>query len=72
MGVDLDGEALLGPFVGHRQALQLLAVGAPVEHEVVAPHLVRPVGACGRGRPVAMRLRGRVLGTCSFACLHSR
>src|SRR3954452_13254412 len=39
--VHLDRQALLGELLGHRQALELLAVGAAVEHEVVGPHLVR-------------------------------
>jgi hypothetical protein len=46
--VDLDRQAFLGPFVGDGQALELLAVGALVEHEVVRPH---PVGAGRRLRP---------------------
>src|SRR5262249_55595526 len=50
--VDFDRQTLLGPLVGHRQALELLAVGAPVEHEIVAPHLVRPSRRL-RTRPAA-------------------
>jgi len=38
--VDLDRQPLLGPLVGDGQALELLAVCTPVEHEVVRPHLV--------------------------------
>jgi hypothetical protein len=38
--VELDREPLLAPFVGDRQALHLLTVGTPVEHEVVRPNLV--------------------------------
>ena len=40
-GVHVDRQPFLGELVGHRQALELLAVGAAVEHEVVGPHLVR-------------------------------
>ena len=40
--------------VGHRQTLELLPVGAMVEHEVVGPHLVRPRG---RLRPGPARRR---------------
>ena len=43
--VDVDRQPLLGELVGHGQALELLAVGAAVEHEVVGPHLVRPRSA---------------------------
>src|SRR5690606_31299901 len=35
------------PLIAHRQALQLLPVGAPVEDKVVAPHLVRTIGSVG-------------------------
>src|SRR5471032_1363514 len=39
--VDFDGKTFLRPLVGDGEALQLLAAGAPVEDEVVRPHLVR-------------------------------
>ena len=39
--VDLDRQPLARPFVRDRQALQLLAVSAAVEHEVIGPALVR-------------------------------
>src|SRR5260370_25697031 len=39
--VDFDGKAFLCPLVGDGEALQLLAAGAPVEDELVRPHLVR-------------------------------
>src|SRR5581483_1591336 len=51
--VDLDRKTFFGPFVGDRQALQLLTVGAPIEHEVVGPHLV------GAGWRVGTRTAGR-------------
>src|SRR5581483_4856695 len=51
--VDLDRKTFFGPFVGDRQALQLLTVGAPSEHEVVGPHLV------GAGWRVGTRTAGR-------------
>ena len=70
--VDLDGETFLGPFVGHRQALQLLPAGAPVEHEIVAPDLVRPRRRIRSRAAGGNPLLGRLRGTCSFACRHSR
>ena len=39
--VYVDRQTLLGELVGDGQALELLAVGAAVEYEVVGPHLVR-------------------------------
>ena len=58
--VDVDRQALLGELVGHRQALELLPVGAMVEHEVVGPHLVRP-GRRLRPRPARRRALARPL-----------
>ena len=40
--VDVDRQPLLGELVGHGEALELLAIGAMIEHEVVGPHLVGP------------------------------
>jgi hypothetical protein len=40
--VYVDCQPLLDELVGDSQALELLAVSAAVEHEVVGPHLVRP------------------------------
>jgi hypothetical protein len=37
----------------HRQALELLTVGAMIEHEVVRHTWFGPHGACGRGRAAA-------------------
>ena len=37
----IDGEALAGPFIDDRQALQGLPIGARVEQEVVGPDVVR-------------------------------
>ena len=56
--VDLDRKPSFVHLVGDGQALQLLAVGAPVEHEVVRPHLV---GATRRVRPWPRP------GACAFA-----
>jgi hypothetical protein len=47
--VDIDGQSLPGELVRDGQALELLAVGAMIEHEVVGPDLVR----------TARRLRSR-------------
>lgn len=66
---DLDRQTFLGPFVGHGQALELLAIGTSVEDEVVGPQLV---GACGLGRLLATRLHGRRRGTWRRAWRHSR
>jgi hypothetical protein len=58
--VDIDGQTFLGELVRDGQALELLAVGAMIEHEVLGPHLVRPARrTCGRGRRAAMRFLGR-------------
>src|SRR3954470_8231088 len=40
-GTDIDCKPFAGELVRQRQALQPLTVGAVVEHEVVAPDLVR-------------------------------
>jgi hypothetical protein len=39
--VDLDRQSFLGELVRHRQALELLTVGAVIEHKVIRPYLVR-------------------------------
>src|SRR6266568_4404290 len=39
--IDIDAQSFLGELVGHRQTLELLTIGATVEHEIVGPHLVR-------------------------------
>jgi hypothetical protein len=65
--LDLDRQSLARPFVRHGQALQLLAVGAAVEHEVVRPDLVRSCGRLRLGpaardppaRPLARNLQAR-------------
>jgi hypothetical protein len=57
-----------GPFVDHRQALELLPVGAAVEDEVVGPHLVgrlrrrwpRPAARDTLPRPLARHLELRL------------
>src|SRR3546814_836145 len=67
--IDLDRQPLLCPFVGHRQALELLAAGAAVKHEVVGPDLVdsrrgkrpRPVALDSLARPFARHLQARRL-----------
>jgi hypothetical protein len=46
----VDGETFAGVFIHDRQALQLLAVRACIEHEVVGPNVSKPVGGNGRGR----------------------
>src|SRR5580698_7598303 len=38
---DIDRQALACMLVDHREALQLLTIGAGVKHKVVSPHLVR-------------------------------
>jgi len=45
---DVDRECLAGELIDHGQALDLLAVGAGVEHEVVGPDVVGP---CRRQGP---------------------
>src|SRR5262249_40872686 len=40
--IHVDRQTLLGELVRDGEALELLAVGAMIEHEVVGPHLVRP------------------------------
>src|SRR5690606_16980855 len=45
--IDLDREPFLRPLIAHRQALQLLPIGAPVEDKIVAPHLVGAIGSLG-------------------------
>ena len=40
----IDGQALPGVLVDDRQTLELLAVGAGVEHKVIGPHLVTHAG----------------------------
>src|SRR5258708_323719 len=65
--VDLDRQPLLGPLVGDGQALELLAIGTPVEDEVIRPHLVdaswrlrpRPTAADALARPPARNLQAR-------------
>jgi hypothetical protein len=47
--IDIDRQSLLRELVGDRQALELLTIGAAVEHEIVGPYSVRP----------ALRLRPR-------------
>lgn len=54
---DVDCQALVGELVDHRQTLELLAVGAGVEYEIVGPDLVRgdwrqrTGSACGNPTP---------------------
>ena len=71
---DIDRQALPRELIDHRQALQLLAVGAGVEHEVVGPDLIR--ARCGGNGPrparSRSRRRGRFRGTCSPAWRQSR
>jgi hypothetical protein len=45
--------------------VELLAIGAMIEHAIVGPHLVR-VERCGRGRAAATPFFGRLRGTCSL------
>ena len=60
---DVDGEALARELVDDRQTLQRAAIRARVEHEVVGPDMIDPVGGSGRGRLVATRRRGRFFGS---------
>src|SRR5260221_8045972 len=46
----IDRQALVCELIDHRQTLQLLPVGAGIEHEVIRPHLAH--GRCGQ-RPWA-------------------
>ena len=39
--IHIDGQSLLGELVRDGQALELLAVGRMIEHEVVGPQLLR-------------------------------
>lgn len=40
--LNVDLQALARPLVDDGQALQLLAIGAGIDHKVIGPHLVRP------------------------------
>jgi hypothetical protein len=64
---DLDSEALARPLVDDRQTLELLPIGAAIEDEVVSPDVIGRPRWRGRGRPLAIRRRGRLRGTCSPA-----
>src|SRR5260221_2977827 len=46
----IDRQALVCELIDHRRTLQLLPVGAGIEHEVIRPHLAH--GRCGQ-RPWA-------------------
>src|ERR1700674_5641853 len=37
---DVDGQALVGEFIDHCQALELLAIGAGIKHEIVGPDVI--------------------------------
>lgn len=62
--VDVDHEILFGPFVGDRQAFELLSVGAPVDTKSYDYTWLAPVGVLRRGWPVATRLIWRLRGSC--------
>ena len=55
----VDRQALVGELVDDRQALDLLAVGAGVEHEVVGPDVIGGPWWQGSRPAGAMRRRGR-------------
>ena len=63
----VDRQALVGEFVDHRQTLELLAVGAGIEHEVVGPDVIggprrqraRPTGGNAPARTFARQAAAR-------------
>ena len=69
---DIDGQSFLGELVRDGEALELLAVGAMIGHEVVGPDLVRTARRSRSRRTVETRFFGRLRGTCSPAARHSR
>lgn len=60
---DIDSQALMGEFIDDRQALELLAVGAGIEDEVVGPDMIRGHWRQwpGAGRRTAPRALARQL-----------
>ena len=68
----VDRKAFMGELVDHRQALELLPVGAGIEHKVVGPDMVAARGGSGRGRLAAILRRGRLRGRPRPAWRHSR
>jgi hypothetical protein len=62
----VDRQTLAGELIDHRQALELLTVGAGVEYRIIGPYWPMAIGGNGRGRLAVTRRRGRFLGTCSL------
>lgn len=51
----INHQTLPGVLIHHRQGLERLAIGAGIEHEVVAPHLTRASGRNRRGQATPPR-----------------
>ena len=62
----------LGSLINDGQALEPLAVGAPVEHEVIGPHVIGCASWPRLGSPRSdFRRRERLRGICRVAFCHN-
>ena len=69
-GDPLEAISKLMPWEMFRADIEWVVLTAEASRKSKAGR--KPLGACGLGRPVAIRLRGRRRGTCSLARRHRR